>query len=113
MSDDQALQKALAQFNEGLRLQREEDRARRAIEKAERRKDQAAGKLKELQADTRADAETKATAEQEYKAALADLARLRAGEAEPDQPEAEPDQPEAEPDESREAGTEQAEEPAG
>ena len=65
-SKDDALQVALAQFNDGLKAQQAEERAQKAIDKAERKKQQAANELKAVQSNPDASAEEKAAADGAY-----------------------------------------------
>ena len=81
MADNDALDAALAQFNEGLKTQQAEEAAQRAVDKAERKKQQAASELKKLQSDANVSAEDKAAAEEAYRAAVEDFNKLRSGEA--------------------------------
>lgn len=83
-SNDDALQVALAQFNDGLKTQQAEERARKAIEKAERKKQQAASELKAVQANPDASADDKAAADAAYREAVDTFNRMRSGEPEPD-----------------------------
>lgn len=78
-SDNDALATALAQFNEGLEEQRAEERAQRAIDKAERKKQQAAAALKKVQADPNASADDKAAADATYREAVEEWNRRRSG----------------------------------
>ncbi len=80
MADNDALDAALAQFNEGLKIQQAEEAAQRAVDKAERKKQQAASELKKLQSDPNASAEDKAAADEAYRAAVDDFNKLRSGE---------------------------------
>ena len=80
---DSELQAALAQFNEGLKVQQAEEKAKRAIDKAERRKQQAANTLKKVQDDTNASADEKAEAEASYRSAADEYRRLKAGDMPP------------------------------
>ena len=81
MADNDALDAALAQFNEGLKTQQAEEAAQRAVDKAERKKQQAASELKKLQSDANVSAEDKAAAEEAYRTAVEDFNKLRSGEA--------------------------------
>ena len=72
---DTGLADALAQFNKGVATSRQMDREQKAVAKAERRRDSAASKLKDLmQSDAGAD--DKALAEADYRNALAEWTRL-------------------------------------
>jgi hypothetical protein len=72
---DGGLTDALAQFNKGVATSRQMDREQKAVAKAERRRDSAASKLKDLmQSDAGADG--KALAEADYRDALAEWTRL-------------------------------------
>ena len=84
MADNDALDAALAQFNAGLEIQQAEEAAKRAVDKAERKKQQAANELKKLQSDPNASAEDKAAADDAYRAAVDQFNKLRSGEAVPD-----------------------------
>ncbi|MGI9624201.1 MAG: hypothetical protein ACR2PK_15305 [Acidimicrobiales bacterium] len=79
-TDEDALAAALAQFNEGLEAQAADRAAQRAIDKAERKKQQAAAHLKKLDGDPDASAEDKATANDEYRKAVEEFNQLRSGE---------------------------------
>ena len=72
---DDGLAAALAQFNKGVVASRQIDREQKAFAKAERRRDSAAKKVKDL---TQSDAgsEEKTVAEGEYADALAEWTRL-------------------------------------
>ena len=80
---DSELQAALAQFNQGLKVQQAEEKAKRAIDKAERRKQQAANTLKKVQDDTNASPDDKAEAEAAYRSAADEYRQLKAGDAPP------------------------------
>ncbi len=114
-ADDDALQAALAQFNQGVETQDAQRRAQRAIDKAERKKQQAATALKKTQANPDAPGEEKSEAEAAYRAAADEFARLRSGEPEAEaEPEAEPEatpEPEAEAKPEPEAEAEATPEP--
>ena len=120
MADNDALDAALAQFNEGLKVRQAEEAAQRAVDKAERKKQQAAAELKKLQSDANASAEDKAAADEAYRSAVDEFNKLRSGEdvegaddaeTEGDATEAEGDAAEAAADEG-EATDEAAEAPA-
>jgi hypothetical protein len=75
---------ALALFNARLSEQAERERTQRRIDKAQREKDAAAARVRELENDTKATAEQRSEAAAAYKAALDALERVRRGEpAEP------------------------------
>lgn len=111
MTTDQDLDVALALFNDGLERQKADRRAAKAIENAEKTKQQAAASLKRLQSDSGATAEDRAAAEAAYRDAVAAFNALRNGEAPPAS--AEPDHEASEADgdetgESAEAATDEA-----
>lgn len=91
-ADDDALKTALAQFNQGLKVQQSEARAERAIGKAERAKQSAAAALKKLDSNPETSSDERAEAETAYRAALGEWNRLRSGEP-PDEQAASPDEP--------------------
>ncbi len=66
---------ALAQFNNGVTTSRELDKQSKAINKAEKRRDTAAQKLKELM-ESGAEEAARATLEEEYRMAVEDWTRL-------------------------------------
>ncbi|HAF69006.1 MAG TPA: hypothetical protein DCL16_07775 [Acidimicrobiaceae bacterium] len=66
---------ALAQFNNGVTASRQLDKEAKAIAKAEKRRDSAAQKLKEIM-DNDADAADRATLEEEYRTAVDEWTRL-------------------------------------
>jgi len=66
---------ALAQFNNGVTASRELDKQSKAINKAEKRRDTAAQKLKELM-ESDAEGTDRATLEEEYRMAVEDWTRL-------------------------------------
>jgi hypothetical protein len=66
---------ALAQFNNGVTTSRELDKQSKAINKAEKRRDMAAQKLKELM-ESDAEGTDRATLEEEYRMAVEDWTRL-------------------------------------
>ena len=80
MADNEALDAALTLFNDGLKIQQAEEAAQRAVEKADRRKQQAATELKTLQKDPNASAEDKAAADEAYRGAVDSFNKLRSGE---------------------------------
>ncbi len=85
---DTGLADALAQFNKGVATSRQMDREQKAIAKAERRRDSAAKKLKDLMQND-AGTDDKALAEAEYRDALAEWTRLTNPDAaEAEEPEA-------------------------
>lgn len=85
---DAGLGDALAQFNKGVAASRQMDREQKAIAKAERRRDSAAKKLKDLMQND-ASTDDKALAEAEYRDALAEWTRLTNPDAaEAEEPEA-------------------------
>ena len=85
---DTGLADALAQFNKGVATSRQMDREQKAIAKAERRRDFAAKKLKDLMQND-ASTDDKALAEAEYRDALAEWTRLTNPDAaEAEEPEA-------------------------
>ncbi len=69
-TDDPALRVALAQFNEGIKLQEDERRLQKAVGKADRTKQQAAETLKKLQKDPNASADDKAADDTAYREAV-------------------------------------------
>ena len=83
-STDNALQLALAQFNDGLKAQQAEERVQRAIDKADREKQQAAAELKRVQANPDASAEEKATADATYREAVDAWSKMKSGETHAD-----------------------------
>ncbi len=72
---DTGLADALAQFNKGVATSRQMDREQKAVAKAERRRDAAAIKLKDLMQND-ASTEDKTLAEADYRDALAEWTRL-------------------------------------
>jgi hypothetical protein len=83
MTTDQDLDVALALFNDGLERQKADRRAAKAIENAEKTKQEAATTLKRLQSDSGASAEDRAAAEAAYREAVTTFNALRNGEAPP------------------------------
>ncbi|HJM20887.1 MAG TPA: hypothetical protein QF409_02770 [Acidimicrobiales bacterium] len=80
---DDGLAAALAQFNKGVVASRQIDREQKAFAKAERRRDSAAKKVKDLmQSD--AGSEEKTVADAEYADALAEWTRLSGSDADDD-----------------------------
>ena len=75
MASNDDIAAALAQFNTGVATSRELDKEAKAIAKAEKRRDLAAQKLKELM-DNDANRPDRATLEEEYRTAVDDLTRL-------------------------------------
>jgi len=69
------LASALAQFNNGVTTSRELDKQSKAINKAEKRRDMAAQKLKELM-ESDAEEADRAILEEEYRMAVEDWTRL-------------------------------------
>ena len=85
---DTGLADALAQFNKGVATSRQMDREHKAIAKAERRRDFAAKKLKDLMQND-ATTDDKTIAEADYRDALAEWTRLTNPDAtEAEEPEA-------------------------
>ena len=80
---DDGLAAALVQFNKGVVASRQIDREQKAFAKAERRRDSAAKKVKDLmQSD--AGSEEKTVADAEYADALAEWTRLSGSDADDD-----------------------------
>lgn len=75
MASNDDIAAALAQFNNGVATSRELDKEAKAIAKAEKRRDLAAQKLKELM-ENDANGPNRATLEEEYRTAVDDLTRL-------------------------------------
>lgn len=75
MASNDDIAAALAQFNNGVATSRELDKEAKAIAKAEKRRDLAAQKLKELM-ENDANGPDRATLEEEYRTAVDDLTRL-------------------------------------
>ncbi len=75
MASNDDIAAALAQFNNGVATSRELDKEAKAVAKAEKRRDLAAQKLKELM-DNDANGPDRATLEEEYRTAVDDLTRL-------------------------------------
>ena len=75
MASNDDIAAALAQFNTGVATSRELDKEAKAIAKAEKRRDLAAQKLKELM-ENDANGPNRATLEEEYRTAVDDLTRL-------------------------------------
>ena len=85
---DTGLADALAQFNKGVATSRQMDREQKAVAKAERRRDAAASKLKDLMQND-ASTDDKTLAEADYRDALAEWTRLTNPDAtEAEEPEA-------------------------
>ncbi|HJL99170.1 MAG: hypothetical protein QGF99_07440 [Acidimicrobiales bacterium] len=74
-SSNNDLAAALAQFNSGVTASRQLDKEAKAIAKAEKRRDAAAQKLKELM-EKETSPEDKAAAEEEYRTAADEWTRL-------------------------------------
>jgi hypothetical protein len=104
MTTDQDLDVALALFNDGLARQKADRRATKAIENAERTKQQAAAALKRLQSDTGASPEDRAAAEVAYRDAVAAFNAIRNGEVPPASDEAADDEAPADSEGGDEAG---------
>lgn len=83
MTTDDELDVALALFNEGLERQQADRRVAKAIERAEKAKQQAAATLKRLQDDAGASADDRAAAEAAYREAVTTFNALRNGETPP------------------------------
>ena len=75
MASNDDIAAALAQFNTGVATSRELDKEAKAVAKAEKRRDLAAQKLKELM-ENDANGPDRATLEEEYRTAVDDLTRL-------------------------------------
>ena len=85
---DGGLTDALAQFNKGVATSRQMDREQKAVAKAERRRDAAASKLKDLMQND-GSTDDKTIAEADYRDALAEWTRLTNPDAtEAEEPEA-------------------------
>ena len=80
VSVDDETAAALALFNSRLVKQAEEERAAKRVEKANRAKDAAAGRVRALEKDTKATAEERAQAAEEYRRAVEALDRAKKGE---------------------------------
>jgi hypothetical protein len=80
---DDEMRKALALFNAHLASEAEQQRQAKRVERATRAKDQAAARVRALDADTHATAEQRAEAAVAYRDALAAWERARNGEPEP------------------------------
>ena len=79
-SSNNDLAAALAQFNSGVTTSRQLDKEAKAIAKAEKRRDAAAQKLKELM-EQETTPEDKAVAEEEYRTAADEWTRLTNSDA--------------------------------
>ena len=79
-SSNNDLAAALAQFNSGVTTSRQLDKEAKAIAKAEKRRDAAAQKLKELM-EQETSPEDKAVAEEEYRTAADEWTRLTNSDA--------------------------------
>ena len=75
MASNDDIAAALTQFNNGVATSRELDKEAKASAKAEKRRDLAAQKLKELM-ENDANGPDRATLEEEYRTAVDDLTRL-------------------------------------
>lgn len=73
---DDETRAALLLFNERIAEARADERAAKRVAKAEREKDEAAGRVRSLGNDSSATAEEKAEAESAYKAAVEDFNRI-------------------------------------
>jgi len=73
---DNETRAALLLFNERIDEARAEERAAKRVAKAERQKDEAAGRVRKLGNDSSATAEQKAEAESAYKAAVEEFNRI-------------------------------------
>lgn len=90
IDDDTA--KALALFNTRLAAQAAQEKADRRVQKAGKAKDDAAAKVRALEADTKASAEARAEAAAAYRAAIEAWERARRGAPDPAPEPAAPDQ---------------------
>jgi phosphate starvation-inducible protein PhoH len=80
---DEATSDALRLFNARLGAQAENEKAERRVQKAAKAKDDAAGRVRNLENDTKATAEQRAEAAAAYRAAVDAWERARNGEADP------------------------------
>ena len=80
---DAATSDALRLFNARLGAQAENEKAERRVQKAAKAKDDAAGRVRNLENDTKATAEQRAEAATAYRAAVEAWERARSGEADP------------------------------
>ena len=80
---DEATSDALRLFNARLGAQAENEKAERRVQKAAKAKDDAAGRVRNLENDTKATAEQRAEAAAAYLAAIDAWERARNGEADP------------------------------
>ncbi len=80
---DEATSDALKLFNARLGAQAENEKAERRVQKAAKAKDDAAGRVRNLENDTTATAEQRAEAAAAYRAAVEAWERARNGEADP------------------------------
>ena len=80
---DEATNDALRLFNARLGAQAENEKAERRVQKAAKAKDDAAGRVRNLENDTKATAEQRAEAAAAYRAAIDAWERARNGEADP------------------------------
>jgi hypothetical protein len=83
---DEATANALALFNARLAAQAENERAERRVQKAAKAKDDAAARVRALEADTKATAEQRAEAAAGYRRAVEAWERAKSGEPEPAAP---------------------------
>ena len=101
---DDETRAALLLFNERIDEARADERAAKRVAKAEREKDEAAGRVRSLGKDSSATAEQKAEAESAYKAAVEDFNRIS------EDPHAKPEKPPPSKDSDGESGEEAASE---
>jgi hypothetical protein len=80
---DAATNDALRLFNARLSAQAENEKAERRVQKAAKAKDDAAGRVRNLENDTKATAEQRAEAAAAYRAAVEAWERARNGEPDP------------------------------
>ncbi|MCB0993912.1 MAG: hypothetical protein KDB21_02390 [Acidimicrobiales bacterium] len=85
---DETTTQALGLFNQFLARQADREKADKAIAKAERQKNEAAGVVRKLQDDPKATAEAKAEAEAAYRAAVDAYNALKTGSAPAEEAEA-------------------------
>jgi phosphate starvation-inducible protein PhoH len=90
---DEATNDALRLFNARLDAQAENEKAERRVQKAAKAKDDAAGRVRNLENDTKATAEQRAEAAAAYRAAIDAWERARNGEADPASSAAPADEP--------------------
>jgi hypothetical protein len=103
---EEELNTALEIFNAGLARTAAARKAERAVEKAEKAKQDAADALKKIQGNDKASADEKAAAEATYRAAVDAFNALRAGDAPPEESESEDEAEAAEPEPEAEAEAE-------